>query len=82
MAATPMNRMQLLLPPALKAQLATYAEKRGLSNNEAARILIQHGLGLSSESSASQLAGALLERVRALEDAMPDKPQGKDNKGL
>ena len=39
-----MDRVQLLLAPELKADLQRFAESRGISLNEAIRVLCRRGL--------------------------------------
>jgi len=79
MAQQRMARMQILMPHTLKADLETYADRRELSLNEAVRILLQLGLGQSRDnSSASQMAAALLERVRAMEETTRGADKSRD----
>ena len=46
----PMARMQLLLPPDLKAEIEQFAEEQGLSANEAIRVLSRRGLNASGKA--------------------------------
>lgn len=64
----PMARMQLLLPPELKAEIEGFADEQGLSLNEAVRVLSRRGLNASGQApSASTLVEELGYRVRDLE---------------
>ena len=44
----PMARMQVLLPPELKAEIERFAEEQGLSANEAIRVLSRRGLSTTT----------------------------------
>lgn len=68
MAKPVMARVQLLLPPDLKAEIEAYGEQRGISMNEAMRVLCRLALSQSqTPGSVTDLAELLLGRVRDLE---------------
>ena len=63
----PMARMQLLLPPDLKAEIEQFAEEQGLSANEAIRVLSRRGLNASGKAPpVSTLLEELGYRLRDL----------------
>jgi hypothetical protein len=67
----PMARMQLLLPPDLKAEIERFAREQGLSANEAIRVLSRRGLDVSGQAApVSVLVDELGYRVRDLEQRL------------
>ena len=67
----PMARMQLLLPPELKAEIESFAGERGISANEAIRVLTRLGLDASgNQPPVSALVDHLGLRVRELESRL------------
>lgn len=67
----PMARMQLLLPPDLKAEIERFAKEQGLSANEAIRLLSRRGLNASGKAPpVSVLVEELGYRVRDLEQRL------------
>ena len=67
----PMARMQLLLPPDLKAEIEQFAEEQGLSANEAIRVLSRRGLNASGKAPpVSTLLEELGYRLRDLEQRL------------
>lgn len=65
---TAMVRMQLLVPPDLKAEIEAFGSANGLSANEAMRVLTRRGLSVSGSTvSAAHLAEELSFRVRDME---------------
>ncbi|MBK5938063.1 hypothetical protein [Halochromatium roseum] len=67
----PMARMQLLLPPELKAEIEQFAEEQGLSANEAIRLLSRRGLSASGKTApVDVLLEELGYRIRDLEQRL------------
>jgi hypothetical protein len=72
----PMARMQLLLPPELKAEIEEFAEEQGLSANEAVRLLSRRGLNASGKAPpVESLLEELGYRVRDLEQRLAKHEQ-------
>jgi hypothetical protein len=72
-----MIRMQVLLPPGLKAEIERFAEDQGLSANEAIRILSRRGLSISGQAQpVSVLVDELGYRVRDLEQRLAKQEEG------
>lgn len=68
---TPMARMQLLLPPDLKAEIEEFAEEHGVSANEAVRLLSRRGLDASGKTQPVEaLLDELSYRVRDMEQRL------------
>ena len=66
-----MDRVQLLLAPELKADIQRFAESRGISLNEAIRVLCRRGLNASEKAEpVSALVEELGHRVRDLEQRL------------
>ena len=73
----PMIRMQVLLPPDLKAEIERFAEEQGLSANEAIRVLSRRGLSISGQAQpVSVLVEELGYRVRDLEQRLTKQEEG------
>ena len=67
----PMARMQLLLPPDLKAEIEEFAEEHGVSANEAVRLLSRRGLDASGKAQPVEaLLDELTYRVRDMEQRL------------
>ena len=67
----PMARMQVLLPPELKAEIEHFAAEQGLSANQAIRVLSRRGLSVSGQAQpVSVLIEELGYRVRDLEQRL------------
>ena len=66
-----MDRVQLLLASELKADIHRFAEARGISLNEAIRVLCRRGLNASEKAEpVSALVEELGHRVRDLEQRL------------
>jgi hypothetical protein len=69
--AEKMDRVQLLLAPELKADIQRFADARGISLNEAIRVLCRRGLNASEKAEpVSALVEELGHRVRDLEQRL------------
>jgi hypothetical protein len=66
-----MDRVQLLLAPELKVEIQRFADARGISLNEAIRVLCRRGLNASEKAEpVSALVEELGHRVRDLEQRL------------
>jgi len=67
----PMARMQLLLPPDLKAEIEEFAKEHRVSANEAVRLLSRRGLDASGKAQPVEaLLDELTHRVRDMEQRL------------